>query len=130
MIVIFFTSCSRNNSAGQNPAGNIPLIGGITGGIGKLFGWASYTTKQRLGTLSSECILIYLFCHIYYQTFKPAYFLWNGKSVARIISRKSIFLPQASRRTIFLLVLPLDLLFNFYDIWRAIAKDSFVGKML
>jgi len=28
----------RNNSSAQNPAGNIPLIGGITGGIGKLFG--------------------------------------------------------------------------------------------
>ena len=29
----------RNTSgSAQNPAGNIPLIGGITGGIGKLFG--------------------------------------------------------------------------------------------
>merc|ERR1740116_626520 len=30
---------ARNTSgSAQNPAGNIPLIGGITGGIGKLFG--------------------------------------------------------------------------------------------
>ena len=28
----------RNTASAQNPAGNIPLIGGITGGIGKLFG--------------------------------------------------------------------------------------------
>ena len=39
---LFIISSFRNNSAGQNPAGNIPLIGGITGGIGKLFGWASH----------------------------------------------------------------------------------------
>lgn len=31
-------AASRNSSSSQNPAGNIPIIGGITGGIGKLFG--------------------------------------------------------------------------------------------
>lgn len=29
---------ARSSASTQNPAGNIPLIGGITGGIGKLFG--------------------------------------------------------------------------------------------
>jgi len=39
MVCGAYLGCRRNSaSSAQNPAGNIPLIGGITGGIGKLFG--------------------------------------------------------------------------------------------